>query len=70
MRVGPLDGLLTSRSTGPITLTVTFSIGRPVPSVMKSIAVVVAEPDGRGRGACVTGAGVVTGGLAGGCAGA
>ena len=73
MRVAPLPGLLTSRSTGPITFTVTFSIARPDPSVMNSSAVVVALPDGRGRGACAAGAGAAGfggGGCAGGVAGA
>ena len=69
MRVAPLDGLVTSRSTGPVTLTVTFSIALPVVSVMNNSAVVVAD-DGRGRGFWVVGAATggfcVAGGVAGG----
>src|SRR5215217_7543271 len=69
MRVGPLGGLFTSRSTGPMTWTVTSSIIFPAPSVMYSSAVVVLLPVGRGRGAWVAGAAgvVVGGGVAGGC---
>src|SRR5688572_4634528 len=69
MRVGPLAGLFTSRSTGPMTLTVTPSIGTPLALVMNTSAVVVEELEARGRGACV-GAGVAGGvaGFAGGCA--
>src|SRR5687767_13879034 len=59
MRVGPLAGLCTSRSTGPITLTVTPSIGAPPLSVTKITAVVVAPPVARGRGACTAGFGFV-----------
>src|SRR5688500_3855552 len=59
MRVGPLAGLCTSRSTGPITLTVTPSIGAPPLSVTKITAVVVAPPVARVRGACTAGFGFV-----------
>ena len=67
--MGPLATLVTSRSTGPMTFTVTPSMGEPLVLVMKSSAVVVAVLEARGRGGCVAGAGlVVVGGDAGGCA--
>src|SRR5687768_10901282 len=68
MRVGPLAALCTSRSTGPITFTVTPSIGAPLLSVMNNWAVVVAPVVARGFAGGFAGT-VVFGGGAGGCAG-
>ena len=56
----PPPGLLASRSTGPVTVTVTPSIGAPAGSVMKNSALVVGPPGvaaARGLGACVVAAG-------------
>ena len=66
-RVGPDIGLVASRSTGPVAVTVTPSSADPVGSVMNSNAVVVAPEAGRGFGfvVWVAGLGLVGDGLGG-----